>query len=194
VTFLAILIMIAAFNQWDNPTAWVYLALHGSYGWLWVLKSRLFPDKSWERPSSLAWGMVIWGGLTMYWIAPLLLLANNVRLPAYALGLLVALYILGMFLHYVSDMQKHMALTLRPGVLITDGLWALCRNPNYLGEFLIYLSFALLSAHWLPVLILLAFVATVWLPNMRQKDRSLSRYAEFAAYQRRTRQFIPGLF
>lgn len=194
VTFLAILILIAAFNQWENPTAWVYLALHGTYGWLWVLKSRLFPDKSWERPSSFAWGMVIWGGLTLYWIAPLLLMANGVRLTAFALGLIIALYTIGMFLHYVSDMQKHMALALRPGVLITDGLWALCRNPNYLGEFLIYLSFALLSAHWLPVVILLAFVAFVWMPNMRQKDRSLSRYAEFAAYRQRTRQFIPGLF
>ncbi|MCU0504039.1 MAG: hypothetical protein MUC51_20165 [Anaerolineae bacterium] len=36
--------MIAVYDQWDNPTAWVYLALHGVYRLLWVLKSRIFPN------------------------------------------------------------------------------------------------------------------------------------------------------
>jgi hypothetical protein len=51
VTFLVILGMMALFSQWQNATAWVYLALHGTYGILWVLKSRNFPDKKWEQPS-----------------------------------------------------------------------------------------------------------------------------------------------
>jgi steroid 5-alpha reductase family enzyme len=67
VTFLAILVMMAYFNQWQNPTAWVYLALHGTYGVLWALKSRIFPDKQWETDKGLWFGLVIWGGLSLYW-------------------------------------------------------------------------------------------------------------------------------
>jgi protein-S-isoprenylcysteine O-methyltransferase Ste14 len=194
VTFIAVLIMMAIFNQWENPTAWVYLALHGTYGWMWVIKSRVFPDKTWERPISLILGIGIWLGLTLYWIAPLIITSQNVRLPSFALGLLIALYILGVFLHFTSDMQKHISLKLQPNRLIMDGLWSLCRNPNYLGEFMIYLSFALLAAHWLPLVVLALYMAIIWFPNMRQKDRSLSRYAEFAAYKQRTKMFIPGVF
>ena len=51
VTPLAILAMMAVYDQWDNPTAWVYLGLHGSYGILWVLKSRIFGDRQWEQPT-----------------------------------------------------------------------------------------------------------------------------------------------
>jgi hypothetical protein len=52
VTPLAILAMMALHNQWQNSTAWIYLALHGTYGILWVLKSRFFPDKQWEQQAS----------------------------------------------------------------------------------------------------------------------------------------------
>ncbi|MBX3081602.1 MAG: DUF1295 domain-containing protein [Anaerolineae bacterium] len=194
VTFVAVLLMMAIFNQWENPTAWVYLALHGSYGWMWVIKSRVFPDKTWERPVSLPAGLGIWAGLMLYWIAPLIITSQNVRLPAFALGLLIALYILGVFLHYTADMQKYTALKLQPGKLITEGLWSLCRNPNYLGEFMIYLSFALLSAHWLPLVVLALYMLIIWFPNMYQKDRSLARYPDFTAYKQRTKLFIPGVF
>jgi protein-S-isoprenylcysteine O-methyltransferase Ste14 len=91
-------------------------------------------------------------------------------------------------------MQKHMWLKLRPGELLTEGLWARVRNPNYFGELLIYLSFALLAMHWLPILLLAAFVMVYWLPNMRRKDASLARYPEFAAYKRRAKLFIPLVF
>jgi protein-S-isoprenylcysteine O-methyltransferase Ste14 len=60
-----------------------------------------------------------------------------------------------------------------------------------LGELLIYLSFALLAMHWLPLVILAAFVAVVWVPNMRRKDHSLARYPDYAAYRARSKWLIP---
>jgi hypothetical protein len=60
--------------------------------------------------------------------------------------------------------------------LITEGFFSRCRNPNYLGEILIYLGFALLAQHWLPFLVLGGFITGVFIPNMLKKDRSLSRY------------------
>ena len=194
VTWVAVLVMMAIYGQWANETAWVYLALHGTYGLLWVLKSRIYPDKSWEEETGLGYGLVILGGLTLYWIAPWLLVSRAVRAPSWYLGMCVALYAVGVFLHFAADMQKHTALKLRPGHLITDGLFARCRNPNYLGELLIYLGFGLLARHWVPMVVLSLFVGVVWVPNMLRKDRSLSRYPEFAAYKRRSKLFIPFLF
>lgn len=184
---------IALHDQWSNPTAWTYLALHGTYGILWVWKSRVFPDRQWERPTGLGYGLAIWGGLSLYWIAPWLLAARGVQAPPAWLAACLALYAAGIFLHFAADMQKHVALSLRPG-LITDGLFARCRNPNYLGELLIYLGFGLLAMHWAPVVVLALFVAGVWVPNMRRKDRSLSRYPEFAEYRRRSWLFLPGIW
>ena len=104
------------------------------------------------------------------------------------------LYALGVFLHFAADMQKHTSLRGRPRVLITEGLWSRCRNPNYLGELFIYLGFGLLAAHWLPVAVLGLFVAAVWIPNMLRKDRSLARYPEFAAYRARSRRLLPPVW
>ncbi|MEJ5223113.1 MAG: DUF1295 domain-containing protein [Anaerolineales bacterium] len=195
VTFLVILGMMAYFNQWQNPTAWVYLALHGTYGILWVLKSRIFPDKNWEQPASLWWGVfVAWAGLTLYWIPPFLLMSSGAQAPAWLLGLAVSMNIFGVFLHFTADMQKHVALQLRPGQLITDGLMARVRNINYFGEFLIYAAFAALAMTWVAFLPLILFIVFYWTPNMLKKDRSLARYPEFAEYKKRSKLFIPFLF
>ena len=191
-TSVFVLALIAAYGEWDNVVAWVYLALHGTYGLLWTAKSRFFPDAQWEQRTSLAGGLAIWLVLSLYWIAPWLIVSGNANaVEPWFIGFCVALYTVGVFLHFVSDMQKHMSLQLRPGVLITDGLWGTVRNPNYLGEFCIYAGFSLLALSWIPMAALLLVMAAVWVPNMRRKDRSLSRYPEFADYAARTKLFIP---
>jgi len=37
-----VLLLIWYFSQWGSTTAWIYLAIHGSYGIMWVLKSQPF--------------------------------------------------------------------------------------------------------------------------------------------------------
>lgn len=195
LTGLVVFGMIASFKQWRNPTAWVYLAMHGGYGVLWFLKSLFFPDRSWEVKVRFIFGALIaWGSLTTYWLAPFLLTWRGVEAPYWYIGICVFLNIIGVFFHFSADMQKTTALLYRPNHLIMNGVWALSRNPNYFGELLIYLSFALLAMHWLPVLILFLWVIVYWIPNMRKKDQSLARFPEFEAYRARTRLFIPFIF
>ena len=189
-TSVAVLIMMGIYDQWDNPTAWLYLATHGLYGVLWVLKSRMFGDKSWEAPCSVGYAMVIWGSLSLYWISPWLITSGALQAPPWLMGLSVGMFGLGVFYHFASDMQKHTSLQLKPG-LITTGLWANCRNPNYFGELLIYAGFSLLAMHWIPFAVLALFVCAVWVPNMMRKDKSLSRYPEFAEYKRNSSLVIP---
>jgi protein-S-isoprenylcysteine O-methyltransferase Ste14 len=192
-TGLAVAAMIAAYDAWDNPTALVYLALHGTYGVLWAVKSAVFGDRQWEREVGLGEGLTAWAALTLYWIAPWIIVAYDVRAPAWHLGLAVAAWGVGILLHFASDMQKHMHLELAPGTLLNRGLWSRCRNPNYLGELLIYVSFASLARHWIPIAWLATFVLGYWVPNMLRKDRSLARYPEFAAWKERSWLFIPPL-
>jgi protein-S-isoprenylcysteine O-methyltransferase Ste14 len=193
-TWLIILAMMALYGQWDNVTAWTYLALHGTYGLLWVLKSHIFPDKSWEKRISWRYGLANWAFLSLYWIAPWLLISRGVVSPPWYIGLCASLFTFGAFLHFSTDMQKHTTLANEPNTLITDGMFARSRNLNYFGELLIYLGFGLLVMHWAPIAIIGIALLGVWLPNMIRKDRSLARYPEFAAYRRRTKLFIPFLF
>lgn len=194
VTFLYILLLMLYFERWDNITLWIYLALHGTYGLLWAFKSMLFPDKQWEQPASILRGMVIWTGLTLYWIAPFIIAWNDVQAPYWLIASAVSMNIIGTMFHFASDMQKYVQLRLNPGHLITDGFWRLSRSPNYFGEFLIYSSFAMLAMHWLPFLALAVLVGAAWIPYMRRKEQSLSRYPEFRDYKTRTRSFFPFLF
>lgn len=185
---LVLTMMLVTGNLSLGP--WVYLALHGSYGILWVAKSRIFPDPTWEEEVPLWFGCGTFVALLAYWIAPVILVLGNALPPPWLVWLTVTMNILGVFLHFVSDAQKYYILRMQRG-LIRDGFFARTRNPNYLGEILIYSSFAALSMHWLPFVVLAIFFLGIFLPNMRKKDRSMSRYADWNDYVGRTGLLLP---
>ncbi|GAB4813074.1 hypothetical protein N2152v2_000120 [Parachlorella kessleri] len=190
-----VLLLMAVYGAWGLPAAWVYLAMHGTYGLLWIMKGRMFGDKNWENPCGWGYGLGrIYPLLTLYWVAPWVITRNHVAPPPWWIAACVSLWGFGVFFHFAGDMQKWAYLKLRPGKLINDGLWARCRNPNYFGELLIYLGFNLLTMHWLPLACVSIVVIGLWIPNMRRKDKSLSRYPEFAAYKAQSTLFIPYLW
>jgi protein-S-isoprenylcysteine O-methyltransferase Ste14 len=177
------------------PAAWIYLAMHGSYGLVWLLKDMTFPDPSWQV--RVTWGSALASafGLAMYWSFGWLLISGTAQ-PDYPLPdaawlcLCVSLCILGSVIMIASDCQKYYSLRLSRG-LITDGMHRYIRHPNYLGEMMIYGSFALMVGHWLPWV----WLATIWLGvfavNMVMKEASMSRYPEWAAYKKRTWWLLP---
>jgi len=176
-----------------NLGAWVYLALHGTYGLLWVLKSEIYPDKQWEQEISVGTGILGFVLVSLYWVAPFILISSGSQPPLPLVAAAISLNIIGVFLHYSSDAQKYYTLKYHSG-LITEGFFARSRNTNYLGEVLIYGSFVMLVQHWLPFLILAAFIAGMFIPNMIKKDSSLERYPEFAEYKTRSGFLLPRLF
>lgn len=190
-TALFVVALMAATGHWTT-SAWLYLALHGSYGFMWVYKSNVFPDPAWERrvPPWKAVGYFL--ALGLYWSSPVLLVTSGAEAPGWVMCLAAALVVLGTMLHFGSDAQKHFVLRARRG-LITDGFFARTRNPNYLGEMMIYAGFATLSLHWLPHVVNLAFWVFVFLPNMRRKDRSMARYPEWAEYTAKSGLLLPKL-
>ncbi|MFY0536214.1 hypothetical protein [Nannocystis pusilla] len=126
---LAVLALIAGYDAWHNETAWLYLALHGTYGLLWIWKSLRFPDKQWEQEVTRGYGLLTWFTLTLYWVGPWIIVRDDLHAAPWLLALCVSMWGVGVFLHFGADMQKHMHLKLAPGTLLTDGLWARSRNP-----------------------------------------------------------------
>jgi len=194
IIFIAILIMMGIYNQWQNTTAWIILGLHGTYGILWVLKSRIFPDASWEHKTSLWFGLVSWFALLLYWFPAWWIMWKAIQTPSWLIAISLSLYSFGVFFVFTSDMQKYTSLKLNPKTLITDGMFGLSRNINYFGEFLIFTAFALLAMTWLAFIPLVAFILTFWIPNMIRKDKNLAKLPGFEEYRKKTRFFFPFLF
>jgi len=179
--------------------ALLYLALHGTYGVLWIIKDVSYGDPSWARPSSLGSAIATFiFPLGLYYLPMLILFTplgevvpggwgtTETMSPWTAFGAVV-LFLFGSQLHFVGDAQKHYVLKhQRPRQLITDGTFAASRNPNYLGEIMMYAGFALLSQHWLP------FVAFAWVwvqvfgVNMWKKELSMRRYEAHAAWRKKS--------
>ena len=200
ITPLFILFLITYYNSWSNPAAMIYLALHGVYGILWISKSYIFPDKQWEQSTGVAYGLFIWMGLSLYWISPFIIISGtsilpfNIKSSFIYFSICIAIYIIGVFLHFVSDMQKYVYLKLNPSNLIENEMFAKIRNTNYLGEFCIYLGFSLLALDWIPIIVILLFMILIWIPNMNNKDKSLSRYSKFEDYKKRTSKMFPFIY
>ncbi|NCF18716.1 MAG: hypothetical protein GWP63_10765 [Haliea sp.] len=60
----------------------------------------------------------------------------------------------------------------------------------YLGEIMIYGSYAILANHWLGYLVV-AYATVFFYSRMHVKDASISRYPEWDAYAARSSRLIP---
>jgi protein-S-isoprenylcysteine O-methyltransferase Ste14 len=186
------------YYQNTSTAAWVYLALHGGYGLVWLIKDLTFPDPNWQSKLTIGAGInAFLAVLGLYWVFGWLLISRTSQ-PVYPLpdavwfALCISLCLIGSVIMIAADAQKFYTLRIQRG-LITDGMHRWVRHPNYLGEMMIYGSFAMLAWHWFPVLVL----AWVWLGlfvvNMVMKEASMSRYPDWAAYKKRSWWLVPFL-
>ena len=181
-----------------STAAWIYLALHGSYGLAWLIKDLAFPDAGWQKRITIAGGVnAFLGVLGWYWVFGWLLI-SGVSDPTYPLpdgawfALCISLCLVGTVIMIAADAQKYFTLRFEKG-LITDGLHRHIRHPNYLGEMMIYLAFALMVWHWLPFVVLAWVWIGVFTVNMMHKEASMARHPEWVAYRARTWWVIPGV-
>jgi protein-S-isoprenylcysteine O-methyltransferase Ste14 len=190
--------LLMAWYHNTTTAAWIYLAMHGSYGLVWIIKDLTFPDPKWQRRITIGAGIASFlGVLAWYWVFGWLLISGVSR-PKYPLSnyawfcLCISLCILGCAIMMAADAQKYFTLRVKPG-LITDGMYRYIRHPNYLGEMMIYGSFALMVWHWLPFIVLTCVWTWLFAVNMVLKEASMSRYAAWAEYKRRTWWLLPPI-
>jgi len=188
--------LMAAYGN-TSTVAWVYLALHGSYGLCWLMKDAAFPDPRWQTRVTAGGGLMAFLlVLGPYWLFPWLLVSGVLGArpepPPELLAGAIALHTVGVALMLSADSQKYFTLRYRPG-LIEEGLWARTRHPNYLGEMMIYASYALLVRHWIPWAILAWVWTVIFLVSMLAQEASLARHPGWAAYRARTGFLFPRL-
>ncbi len=182
-----------------SDQAWVYLGLHGSYGFCWLLKDKVFPDPKWEVSVTFGSAFVMVAAvLGPYWVIPFLLISPvlgeaHVGANWAWMAFAIVMHTLGVAIMMTADAQKFFTLKYKRG-LITTGMFRHIRHPNYLGEMMIYGSYAIVAWYWIPW----AILAWVWIGlfavNMSMKERSMSRYPEWAEYKKASSYLIPKVF
>ena len=193
--FTAFLIY-AMMVYYDNYSvaAWVYLGLHGTYGYTWLIKDLSYPNPAFEKRMTLFGIVYLYAGLiAWYWLMPWLLIARHLEPSGFMLFLAVTMHTLGVTFMATADVQKNLLFRYKKG-LITEGVCAYTRNPNYLGEIMIYAAYALLAAHWIAWAILLYATVCVFFPRMLVKDASISRHPGWAEYKAKSGLLIPWAF
>jgi protein-S-isoprenylcysteine O-methyltransferase Ste14 len=193
LTPLAVIALMLLYKNFST-VAFVYLALHGSYGLCWVFKHFSFPDFKWETKVTFGGAAFTFLLLATYWIAPFLLISRPEAsvVPDWFLAICIALHTLGVVIMISADCQKHFSLKYHKA-LITDGVFRYSRHPNYLGEMMVYASYALLAQHWLPWIVLAYWWLSVFLVNMIMAESSLSRYPDWKNYKKKTSFLFPGI-
>ena len=189
LTPFVVLGLMAIYDNFSIP-AWIYLSLHGTYGILWLLKEKLFPDPYFKDEMGFLTSITGFIFLGSYWVAPFILISSQKLIPNFIIAGCISIYIFGVFLHFASDSQKYFTLKLKKE-LITEGFFKYSRNTNYLGEILIYLSFAILSMNIIPFIILLIFFIIIFYPRMIKKDKSLGKYKDFDEYKANSGLILP---
>jgi protein-S-isoprenylcysteine O-methyltransferase Ste14 len=190
ITLFIILAMMFHLQNFSKE-AFVYLALQGVYGYCWLIKDFGFRDHRFQaRVSALGAINLYWILIGWYWVTPWLFLTRAVAPTGPELFVGIALCMLGITLMTASDCQRHFTLKYKKG-LMTGGLFKYTRNPNYLGEILIYASFAFLAGHYLAWAILGFAIVGTFLPNMLVKDASISRHEGWEAYEKQSSLLIP---
>ena len=76
--FLTFFFCLYFMNEFNNYSlgAYLYLAIHGSYGMLWLTKDIAFPDSSWEGKMTIFACISGCGLLSAYWYLPYMMMSG----------------------------------------------------------------------------------------------------------------------
>jgi protein-S-isoprenylcysteine O-methyltransferase Ste14 len=136
-------------------------------------------------------------GALLEWIAPIGWLAGAPALGRQIVGVVLILAAASLIAAAITGFSRAGTAiqTRSPSTaLVTGGVYALARNPIYVGFFLILIGIALLAAwDWL-VLFAVIFMAVIHWGVVRREERYLAgKFGEaYAAYKARVRRY--GLF
>lgn len=173
---ILILSLMTYFNNWSTGS-WIYFVMHGSYGVFWLCKDQIFPDPALTGHCTLlSFLMPFPVALIPYSYFAYLMTSGiadqNPSMERIVVALLT--YIFGVMCMMVSDAQKYFVLRERRG-LISHGMNKYTRNPNYLGEIMLYGAFAILLNRWEPWLVLSYMWGFIFMYRMTCKDYFLSK-------------------
>lgn len=175
----------------------LYLCLHITYCFWWLVEQWFFPlrrQQIFTEPTNLpglVFILLFVGGL--YSLPGYLAFTNSQPISYLTVAIALPLYILGSLINATADVQKLTAKQ-HGATLVSDQIWRLSRNINYLGDLLRYLSFSIVSGS-LWAYLLPGIVALLYLQRIAQKEQSMAeKYPDFATYQQSSTRLIPFIW
>ena len=189
-TVIAYIFGLMAYYDNFSQGAWVYLALHGIYGYCWLVKDFGFRDHTLLNPTSWSGFFRLHFLLAPYLVIPWLFVSRYVEPSGPDLFVAISAHALGIAFMIGGDCQRHFTLLYKKG-LIRTGMFRYTRNPNYFGEVLIYASFVFLADHWLAWSILAYQIVFLFLPRVYRKDHSISRHPGWDEYASQSSMLVP---
>ncbi|WP_062467563.1 methyltransferase family protein [Demequina maris] len=110
----------------------------------------------------------------------------------------VALYAVGSWLNTWSEEQRRRFKRdpAHRGVLYTGGLFSVVIHPNYLGDTVLFLGFAMVAGGWWPLLAPILMAAMFAFMHIPRLDAHLEdHYGDaFRAYAARTKRLFPAIW
>jgi len=189
VTLFLVYWMMHFTNNFSDG-AWVYLALHGIYGYCWLIKAFGFRDLQFENKISWFGVFNLYALLVAwYWLIPWLFLSRHIEPSGFDLFVAIGIHTLGVVIMLAADGQRHWVTRYQKG-LMTFGMCRYTRNPNYLGEMMLYFAYAYLADHWAAWAVF-GYMCVYFLARMMRKDHSISRHPGWAAYKKQSGLVIP---
>ncbi|CDW85208.1 duf1295 domain containing protein [Stylonychia lemnae] len=182
----------------------LYSIMHGSYGIFWYMKHVFFPDKFSDFKFTITCAITTWMILLGPYMVPAWLIASRNTMEIVDKKWLYSwllVYIFGVVLTLCSDAQKNITLqfiqehNLYKGkqFLITEGFFKHCRNPNFLGEMMMYFSFAAVCNHWVAYSIVIYSWLTILAARIFQKEISLMSKPGWEQYAQQSWLLIPKI-
>ena len=191
-TMLYVFYLMNYFNNY-SLSAYLYLALHGTYGIIWLLKDTIMPDKNWNKKATIISSITGFSLVLLpYWIIAYITISSHVIISNLRVFFCVFFHTLGCVLMMASDSQKYFTLKYKKG-LINEGWFKKIRNTNYLGEMMIYLTYAMISKSYISYFILIYIWSLLFIPNMLNKDKSIKKKDGGIEYINNSYLLIPSI-
>ena len=140
------------------------------------------------------------GALMLVIASPMILVASRPEAPTFAVltaGLLI--WLIGFAFEAVGDHQLA-AFISQPenkGRLMTEGLWAYTRHPNYFGEAtmwwgIFFMALSVGAPWWLVISPATITYLLLFVSGVPMLERAFENHPEWSEYARRTSKFIPA--
>lgn len=132
--------------------------------------------------------------LALYWYLPFITVKNSAKRQYSGERCFWGIFstVIGVCLMIGADTQKFIQLKFKKG-LINDHFFALTRNPNYLGEIMIYGGFGIIADDWLSWFFLLLIWTVLFGSGILQKELSYMRKDGWAVYKEQSLILLPRL-
>ena len=182
-TILIMYLLMIYFNNYSKG-AYIYLSLHGSYGLIWFLKDITFPDKSMHVKTCILPAGALVTLLLLYWCMGFeMIYGLGIQEPSNGrIFSCFFIYSFGLIFMLCTDLQKYLILQYKKG-LISNYFLAWNRNTNYLGEIMIYFSFALTVGRLECYLLLIFVWMTFFVGRIYLKEKSLQKKEGYDKYR-----------